>query len=242
MLLLGFALDSTSPWAQGPVFPKPSQCGSAQPPSCPVPPASLSEPAPTTLTGHPPGPLSACPVDPAWLFQPNQTPGPWCVLTGQHCHLHAPADKIPLLPPIPRQVSFSHELCFAHSGVSFDLPQQVEVCHTLNPLEWPLGKCGITEFREIFNFQLFSGGFVSKTLSFPIPVLPNGSSLAEAAQLLRVSGTPYTLVNSSWLYKEKPSPGQSIAFLTAQSRPTVLPSKICQHAVLTPNKTSQGER
>lgn len=77
LLLLGFALDSAFPWARGPVLPKPSQCGSAQPPSCPVLPASLSEPAPTTLTGHPPGPLSACPVDPAWLFQPTrlQVPG-----------------------------------------------------------------------------------------------------------------------------------------------------------------------
>lgn len=39
-----------------------------------------------------------------------------------------PADEMTLSPLMPRQVGFGYGPCFAHSGLGFDLPLQVEAC------------------------------------------------------------------------------------------------------------------
>lgn len=67
-----------------------------------------------------------------------------------HRPLQASADKIPLLPPIPGQVSLWYEPCYAYSGVSFDLPQQIEVWYGLNPLD------GLWESVALLNLERFS--------------------------------------------------------------------------------------
>ena len=123
---------------------------------------------------------------PALLAKPNY--GSWSVLSGQCRHPHSPGYKTPLLLLMTGPAAFGTSLVLQALGSVWTHPN-VGLSHVLGPLEPPSGTCGTTDFREGFNLQLLSGGFVSHTLCFSVPGLSPGSSPAEATQRHRASGT-----------------------------------------------------